>query len=231
MSHWHNTTAKTHLSTRPWLARMRCCSSGCVGLWSVLRSMASQLERQPFFFWRPSTMRLSPTQAVVRVRPCGQGSPQHPGTSAAVQGTVVSHRDTHASRHTCTADMQPESLCTCVCHPARVELHCGLLLVTEMTQVCRRHPGHASSLSFMMPQTPWPSQHLTTAAAFKLSIILTVGCYCIISYPIVAAHGHCQYSPDTAATHQQFHLFLCFVSGLFHHFFAPAGGQLRRCTR
>lgn len=58
-----------HLSTRPWLSRMRARSSGVVGLWSVLRSIASQPLRQPFLFWRPSTMRLSPTQAVVSVEP------------------------------------------------------------------------------------------------------------------------------------------------------------------
>lgn len=35
----------------------------------MLRSIASQCDRQPFFFCRPNTMRLSPTHAVVNVLP------------------------------------------------------------------------------------------------------------------------------------------------------------------
>eukprot|EP00882_Tetradesmus_deserticola_P034606 GHRQ01039760.1.p3 GENE.GHRQ01039760.1~~GHRQ01039760.1.p3 ORF type:complete len:118 (-),score=2.48 GHRQ01039760.1:352-705(-) len=66
---------------------MRLFSSGSVGLWSWLTSTASQPPRLP---WRPSTMRLSPTQAVVRVVPWQQGQQRkHPCVSYIVLIGIV----------------------------------------------------------------------------------------------------------------------------------------------
>lgn len=71
---------ESYRSTRPFALRMRAFSSGAVGLWSVVRSIASQ-PRLPS---RPSTPRESPTQAVVSVLPCGGSvaSMREPTTSS-----------------------------------------------------------------------------------------------------------------------------------------------------